>query len=59
MQNVIDGYRGLGLLVEINSDRVLSVLIIVAAMAAVGMVGVEYFNSVIVERSMQTIPTMV
>jgi len=53
MQQMADGYRGLGvglgLLLDVNSDRLISVLIILAALAAVGLVGVEYFASVIVQ----------
>jgi hypothetical protein len=54
MQNVIEGYKGIGLLFEVNNDRILSVLIILVALAAVGWVGVEYANSVIVEQTVQT-----
>jgi hypothetical protein len=49
MQNMMTGYKGLGLLFEVNNDRLLSVLIIAAALAAVGWVGVEYANSTFVE----------
>jgi len=52
MQQMADGYRGLGLLLDVNSDRLISVLIILAALAAVGLVGVEYFGSVIVQAPM-------
>jgi hypothetical protein len=49
MQQVATGYKGLGLLFEVNNDRLLSILIIGVALAAVGWVGVEYANSVIVQ----------
>jgi len=49
MQNMMTGYKGLGLLFEVNNDRLLSVLFIIAALAAVGWVGVEYANSTFVE----------
>ncbi len=51
MQQVATGYKGLGLLIDVNNDRLLSILIIAVAMAAVGWVGVEYANSVIVQDS--------
>ena len=54
MQHVATGYRSLGLLFDVNNDRMLSILIIVAALAAVGWVGVEYAHSVIVEDSVST-----
>ncbi|MCA8870091.1 MAG: hypothetical protein KDA67_15660 [Rhodobacteraceae bacterium] len=44
MQHVVKGYKGLGLLFDINNDRLLSIVIIAAAMAAVALVGVEYVN---------------
>ncbi|GEM_PF-1577982 len=49
MQQVTEGYRGLELLFEINSDRFISALIIAAAMAAVGWIGVEYAQSYFVQ----------
>jgi hypothetical protein len=49
MQTITGGYRGLGLLIDVNNDRMLSVLIVAAALAAVGWVGVEYAHSLIVE----------
>jgi hypothetical protein len=49
MRQLATGYKGIGLLVDVNSDRLLSILIIVAAMAAVGLVGVEYASSSIVQ----------
>ena len=49
MQQVATGYKGLGLLLDVNSDRLLSLLIIAAAMAVVGLVGVEYVGSSIVQ----------
>jgi len=55
MQNVVQGTRGLGLLLDVNSDRLLSVLIILAALAAVGLVGVEYFSSFLVQDSVSTV----
>ncbi len=54
MQTVVEGTKGLGLLLDINSDRVLSILIILAALAAVGLVGVEYFGSYLVQDSVST-----
>ena len=45
MQNIVKSGKGLGLLFDLNSDRLLSVVIIAAAMAAVALVGVEYANS--------------
>ena len=54
MQHVAQGYKGLGLLFEVNNDRLLSILIIVAALAAVGWVGVEYAHSVIVQDTVTT-----
>ncbi len=47
------GTRGLGLLVDVNNDRLLSILIILAAMAAVGWVGVEYAQSMIAQDTVQ------
>lgn len=44
MQHVVNGYKGLGLLFDINNDRLLSIAIIIAAMTAVALVGVEYVN---------------
>lgn len=56
MQHLFAGYRdgtkGLGLLVDINSDRLLSILIILAALAAVGAVGVEYAQSMFAHDGM-------
>jgi hypothetical protein len=54
MQNVATGYKGLGLLFDVNNDRILSITIIALAMAAVGWVGVEYANSVVVQDVMST-----
>jgi len=51
MQQVATGYKGLGVLIDVNNDRLLSVLAIVAALAAVGWVGVEYANSIIVDSA--------
>lgn len=50
MQHMATGYKSFGLLVDVNSDRLLSILIILAALAAVAWVGVEYAQSPIVER---------
>jgi hypothetical protein len=49
MQQVVEGYRGLGLLIDVNNDRLLSIVVIAAAMAAVGWVGVEYAFSFMVQ----------
>lgn len=57
MKHVASGYQGLGLLFDINNDRMLSILIIAAAMAAVGWVGVEYTHSVIVQDYAVSGPT--
>jgi len=57
MEHVEQGYRELGLLVDVNSDRMLSVLIIAVAMAAVGLVGVEYASSSIVQDSTAVVST--
>ncbi len=57
MQQVATGYKGLGLLFDVNKDRLLSFLIIVAALAAMGWVGVEYRQSVIVEATVATSAT--
>jgi len=51
MQQMAMRRKELGLLFEINNDRLLSILIVAAAMAAVGWVGVEYAHSLIVEDS--------
>ena len=59
MQSVVKGYRGIGLLFEVNNDRILYILIILAAMAAVGLIGVEYAGSVIVERPVATSPGLI
>lgn len=42
MQTVTESYSALGLLVDINRDRLLAVLFILAAMAVVATIGVEY-----------------
>lgn len=57
MQQVATGYKGLGLLLDINNDRLLSILIIGVAMAAVGLVGVEYANFGIVHDTAQSLPS--
>ncbi|MFT4715496.1 MAG: hypothetical protein ACI8YI_001523 [Paracoccaceae bacterium] len=51
MQQLTSGYKGLGLLFDVNNDRLLSIVIIAVALAAVGWVGVEYANSVIVHSA--------
>lgn len=51
MQTVANGYRGLGLLFDVNNDRMIAVLIVTAALAAVGWVGVEYAQSLMVDNS--------
>ena len=58
MQQVATGYKGLGLLFEVNNDRLLSILIIAAALAAVGWFGVEYASSVIVQDSVAPVSTV-
>jgi hypothetical protein len=57
MQQLATGYKGLGLLFDVNNDRLLSIVIIAVALAAVGWVGVEYANSVIVESAPATSTT--
>jgi len=57
MQQVARGYKGLGLLVDLNSDRMLSILIIAAALAAVGWVGVEYGANFIAEDTGYSLTT--
>jgi len=59
MQSVVKGYRGIGLLFEVNNDRIYYILIILAAMAAVGWIGVEYAGSVIVERPVAASPGLI
>ncbi len=54
MRQLATGYKGIGLLVDVNSDRLLSIFIIIAAMAAVGLVGVEYASSSIVQGAQVT-----
>lgn len=49
MQQVQEGYKGLGLLIDVNNDRLLTVLAIAVAMAVVGLIGVEYAHSFIVQ----------
>lgn len=49
MQYVADGYKSIGLLVDVNNDRLISALIIGVALAAVGWVGVEYAQSFIAQ----------
>lgn len=49
MQYVAESYKGLGLLFDVNNDRMISILMIIVALAVVGWVGVEYANSVIVQ----------
>lgn len=49
MQKMATELKGLELLFEVNNDRMLSVLAIAIALAAVGWVGVEYVNSTFVE----------
>ncbi len=58
MQHVSTGYKGLGLLLDVNNDRLLSILIIAVAMAAVGLVGVEYASRVIVEDAPAALSTL-
>jgi len=58
MEQVVQGYRGLGLLFDVNNDRLLTILAIGAAMAAVGMVGVEYANAFFVLDSTGTATTI-
>lgn len=53
MQNVIENTRGLALLVDVNNDRLLSILIIALAMAAVALVGVEYASSFMVQTPIE------
>ncbi len=48
MEQAATGYKGLWLLLDVNNDRLLALLIIAIALAAVGLVGVEYVSSVIV-----------
>jgi len=57
MRQLATGYKGIGLLVDVNSDRLISILIILAAMAAVGLVGVEYASSSIVQGTQVTAST--
>lgn len=57
MQTLTGGYRGLGLLIDVNNDRMLSVLIVAAALAAVGWVGVEYAQSLIVQDTVPATTT--
>ncbi len=58
MQQVAQGYRGLGLLIDVNNDRLLSILIIAAALAAVGWFGVEYAHSFIVQDHLEQVQTI-
>jgi len=55
MQQVAQGYKGLGLLFEVNNDRLLSIIAIAVAFGAVGWMGVEYVNSFIAADSFQTV----
>ena len=50
MQKLATGYRGLGVLFEVNSDRFLLILIILMALAAVGIVGAEYVSPTFVDN---------
>ncbi|MFQ5437865.1 MAG: hypothetical protein ACE5DK_03435 [Paracoccaceae bacterium] len=59
MQHVTTGYRGLGLLLEINSDRILLVLFILAALAAVGIVELETAGSSFVQNSVPVVSAVV
>lgn len=54
MEHVVSEKKALGLLLDINSDRLLSILIIALALAAVGWVGVEYVHSHIVQDTVVT-----
>ena len=47
MEHVIENTKGLRVLFDVNNDRLLSILIILLAMAAVALVGVEYALSLI------------
>ncbi len=58
MQQITSSYQSLGLLFDINNDRLLSALIIGAAMAAVGWVGVEYASSFMVQEQTVISPTL-
>jgi len=57
MQNVHQGFKGLSLLIDVNSDRLLTILAIAVAMAAVGWIGVEYANGSFVQEVAPSIST--
>lgn len=57
MQQITNGYLSLELLFEVNNDRLISALIIGAALAAVGWVGVEYAQSFMVQDMAVVSPT--
>ncbi|RMD47784.1 MAG: hypothetical protein D6832_05310 [Alphaproteobacteria bacterium] len=41
MTEITRDYRGMALLVELNADRILTALVIAAALAAMALVGIE------------------
>ncbi len=53
------GFRGLEELFEVNSDRFLLILIILAALAAVGIMGFEYAQPTFVEHGSAMANTMI
>jgi len=58
MQQVTQGYRGLGLLFDVNNDRFLSILFIALALAAVAWMGTEYVHSFIAQDQVLNAPTL-
>lgn len=59
MQNIASSYRGLGLLFEVNRDRLYYALVIAAALAAVAFFGAEYVQSFVVEYQAFGVATVV
>jgi len=53
MEHVIENTKGLRVLFDVNNDRLLSILIILLAMAAVALVGVEYASSFMVQQQIE------
>ena len=53
MEHVVENTKGLRVLFDVNNDRLLSILIILLAMAAVALVGVEYASSFMVQQQIE------
>jgi hypothetical protein len=59
MQQIAFGYRGLGLLFDVNNNRFLSILFIAMAMAAVVWAGTEYVHAFIANDQVFSAPTSI